>query len=106
MFSNLPTYSNISGWVGGTFRWGDDPPNLGSVISYLLPIIFVAAGIGLFIYLLIGGFKLLTSAGNPKSVAAGGQILTNAVIGFLIVISSYWIAQIIQVVFNVRILGP
>ena len=34
-------------------------PNIGSLITQLLPYIFVIAGLALFIFLIIGGFSLL-----------------------------------------------
>ena len=89
--SNLPKYEDISG-IGG-FILKDY--SLGGIVSHLLPYAYALAGLILLVYTLIGGFKLLTSAGDPKKVAGGQKILTNAVVGFLIVIASYWIAQII-----------
>ena len=53
---------------------GDSPGAIvGDIfITYFLP----AAGIILFLYLIFGGFEVMMSAGNPKSVASGkGRML-------------------------------
>lgn len=70
------------------------------VLSFAFPI----AGLILFIMLLWGGFEMLTGAATKKSLDAGRQRITAAVVGFLLLFVSYWIAQIIEVVFGVSIL--
>jgi len=75
--------------------------NVGSVVGGLLPYIYVVAGLILLLFLIIGGIGLMTSAGNPdKSKAAYGKI-TGAVIGFLIIFVSYFIAKIVEVLLGV-----
>lgn len=74
------------------------------IISHALPILFVLSGLILFIMFIWGGFEMLTGAANPKSQEAGKQRITAAVIGFLIIFASYWIAQIVQAIFGISIL--
>lgn len=74
------------------------------IISHALPILFVLAGLILFVMLIWGGFEMLTGAANSKSQEAGKQRITAAIIGFLIIFASYWIAQIIQAIFGISIL--
>jgi hypothetical protein len=71
---------------------------LGDVISNLLNYVYPLAGLILFGMLLMGGFDLLTSAGNPEKVKAGQGKITSALIGFLIIFLSYWIIQILQII--------
>lgn len=67
----------------------------------LLAYIYVVAGLILLLFLISGGIGLMTSAGNPdKSKAAYGKI-TGAVIGFLIIFVSYFIAKIAEVLLGV-----
>jgi hypothetical protein len=99
----LPRYTDFESIIG-SFRWGDDA-TLGDIITSLLPLIFVLAGVLLLIYILIGGFTLLTSVGNPKNIQKGQKMLTNGIIGFIIVIVSYWVAQILQTILSINILG-
>jgi len=75
--------------------------DIGSIISALLPYVYVAAGLVLLLVLISGGIGLMTSAGNPdQSKAAWGKI-TGGLIGFLIIFVSYFIAKIVEVLFGV-----
>jgi hypothetical protein len=95
----IPKYSEIEGFQNFKFSG----KNLGDIISALLPYIFTLAGIILFALLIMGGFELLTSGGNPaKTKKAQGRI-TSALIGFLIIFLAYWITQILEVIFGISI---
>lgn len=54
------------------------------------------AGIVLFIMLIVGGFKYITSAGDPKAAAAARATLTHALLGIVLVASAYVIILLIQ----------
>jgi len=56
------------------------------------------AGIALFIMLLIGGFKYLTSAGNPENAASAQKTITYAIIGIVLIALAYLILVIIQTI--------
>lgn len=74
---------------------------IGEIVGELLPYVYVVAGLILLLMLIAGGIGLMTSAGNPdKSKAAYGKI-TGAVIGFLIIFVSYFIAKIAEVLLGV-----
>lgn len=53
------------------------------------------AGIVLFIMLLIGGFKFITSGGDPKAAGAAKQTLTYAITGIVLIACSFLILRII-----------
>jgi len=74
--------------------------DLGFILSSLLPYLFVFAGLALLVYLILGGFQLLTSRGDPKAVDSAKGKITSAVIGFLIIFVSYWLMQIVEVIFG------
>lgn len=74
---------------------------IGEIIGELLPYVYVVAGLILLLMLIAGGIGLMTSAGNPdKSKAAYGKI-TGALIGFLIIFVSYFVAKIVEVLLGV-----
>lgn len=95
-FSKIQIPTNNNGLV----NINDPNLSLGKIISSLIPIIFALAGILLLIYLLYGGFHLMTSAGDPKGVAEAKGKITNALIGFIVIFLAFWIVQIIGLVFN------
>jgi len=70
------------------------------IISALIPFIYVLAGLALLLMLIIGGFQLMMSAGDPKGVESGRNKVMYALIGFLIIFVSYWLVQILQVIFG------
>jgi hypothetical protein len=74
--------------------------SVGGIISAFLPYIFVFAGLGLLIYLILGGFQLMTSGGDPKAIEQAKGKITGAVIGFIIIFVSYWLIKILQIVFG------
>ena len=77
--------------------------NIGDIISALLPYVFVIAGLTLFILLIIGGFGLLTSGGNPDKVKGAQGKITSAIIGFVIIFVSYWLMRILEIIFGIKI---
>ncbi len=80
-------------------------PDIGSIINELLKYVFVLAGLVLFILLIVGGFGLLTSGGNPDKMKAAQGKITSAVIGFVIIFISYWLMRILEIIFGISILG-
>lgn len=70
--------------------------DLGSVITSIIPYLFGAAGIMLLIYLILAGFQFMTSRGDPKATQAAQSKITNAVIGFVIIFSSYLIVRLVE----------
>lgn len=65
------------------------PTQIGPLITLILPYIFYGAGIGLLVYLIMGGLQLMTSRGDPKAIQAAQTKITNALIGFIVVIFAY-----------------
>jgi len=98
----FPGGETIEGPTG--FKFGGKETTIGDIISDLLPYIFVLAGLGLFVYLIIGGFELLTSGGDPGKVKSAQGKITGAVIGFVIIFISYWLVRILEIVLGISIL--
>lgn len=77
---------------------------VGSLINNILPNIYIAGGLVIFIMIVMGGFTIIANAGNPDKIKEGGKTITSAIMGLLVLFGSYWIIQIIQVVTGVNIL--
>ena len=56
------------------------PVDIATLIGNILPYIFGAAGIALLIYLVLGGFQMMTSRGDPKAMQSAQGKITNAII--------------------------
>lgn len=83
--------------LGGKFT------NIGDIINDLVPYIFALAGLALLIILIWGGFEFLTSAGDPKKMESAKGKLSNGIIGFVIIFVAYWLIQILEVIFGLKI---
>lgn len=83
-------------------------PTLGSLITTLLPNVYMIAGVILFILLIFGGFTYIVSAGQqkPEGVQQGRNAIGAALIGFLLIFASWWIIQIIEVITGIEIFEP
>ena len=77
---------------------------IGTNITEILKYIFPAAGILLMIYLIFGGIQYMTSTGDPKKIEVAKGTITNALIGFFIIFISYWIVQLVGIIFGVDII--
>jgi len=86
---------------------GLDPKlvTIGGIISVLLPWLMIIAGLTLFTMLISGGFILMTTGNNPDNAEKGKTRLTAAILGFIIIFSSYWIIQIMEIILGITILG-
>jgi hypothetical protein len=88
----------------GSSEFQEELSTPGGIITRVLQFAFPLAGIALFIMIVIGGFQILMAAGNDKGMQAGQQRVTYAIIGFILLFSSYWIAQLLGQIFSIKIL--
>src|SRR3989344_874079 len=70
---------------------------IGGVISFLVAAVLILAGVLFFFMLVIGGFKFITSGGDPKKVAEAQGVLTWAVGGLVFIAIAYLILRLIAV---------
>lgn len=77
---------------------------LGAVLGAAIPFLFAFAGIALLVMLILGGFSLLTSAGDSKKLDSGKKQITYAIVGFLVIFIAFWIVQLIGRIFNLTVI--
>jgi hypothetical protein len=102
---NIGDIYQLKEGVGIGSRYGS-LGSLGQIVSVLLPNAFILAGVILLFLLIGGGLMVIINAGgnNPENVAKGQKAITAAVLGFLIVFTSYWVVQIVEYVTGLDIL--
>lgn len=93
----LPSYT------GTGFNF--DSSSLGDIVSQGFNYAIIIAGIALFGFLILGGFDLLTSGGNQESIQKGVNKIVYALVGFIIVLGTYFILQIVELLFGINIVG-
>jgi hypothetical protein len=79
------------------------PSDLGELISVALPYVFYISGFLLLIYMVLGGFQLMTSRGDPKAIQSAQAKITSALIGFVIILLSAGIVVILGKVLKVEV---
>lgn len=87
----------------GAFPKNTIPTTIGGLIAAIVPYIFYVAGIALLICLIMGGFQMMTSRGDPKAMQAAQAKITNALIGFVIIIIAFFIVQLLGQLLNLNI---
>jgi len=65
--------------------------DLETIFARILNLALTLGGITAFIMLIVGGFRFLTSSGDPKQTQAAGQTITMAIVGLLVAIGSWFI---------------
>lgn len=65
------------------------------LIARIIRVVLGVIGIVLVVLIVYGGFLWMTSAGEPEKVSKAKMVLQNAVIGFVIIMSSFGITQFI-----------
>lgn len=65
------------------------------LFSKVISVALAAAGIALFIMLLIGGFNYLTAGADAGKAQAGQKTITTAITGIILIALSYLILTII-----------
>lgn len=79
----------ISGLEGGSM---DEYGFVDSIANIAVP----AAVLSLIVLVVYGGYMLISSQGNPDKLKEGKEVLTNAIVGFFIVLLSIVILLLIS----------
>jgi len=76
---------------------------LGTLADVFGLMINIVLGVGIAItvvYLILGGIKYVMSQGDPKQTQTAREWLTNAVIGFIVVLAAFTIRTIVAGLLN------
>jgi hypothetical protein len=108
----LRTYAiritNPTGYTSGVTVPGTQAAlPLGDLLNNVTNAVFVIGGILLLVYLLFGAIKYMSAGGDDKAVTSAKNMLTNAVIGILIMFVSFFVVRIAGTVLGMpNILNP
>jgi len=76
-----------------------------SVISVITTIALPLAGSVAIILLIVAGYKMISSQGNPDKLSDAKEMATNAIIGLIFILLSVAILALISNVFNLGIVS-
>lgn len=85
---------------------GDIPTisNLQDVFQNVVGAVIGFAGICLFVLLLVGGVKYITSGGDPKNTEGAQKTITYAIGGLVTLLLSYFVLVLIREITGVNVL--
>ena len=74
------------------------------LVTTFLNIVFMFAGVILLFFFIMGGIKMIGSAGSDDAQAAENakKTITSAVIGFIVVFTAYWIVKLIGQIMGIQ----
>lgn len=91
--------------IGGTAKGMTSISDLGFIISAVIGIVFILAGILVFAMLVWGGIQWITSGGDKDSTQKAKDRITNALVGIAIVASAWAITKLVEFFFGIQIIG-
>jgi hypothetical protein len=68
---------------------------IGPLFQNILGVLLSFAGVVALFFIILGGFKFITSGGDPKQVEGARQTLTYAIIGLVVILLSFFIINLI-----------
>ena len=92
---------NFTGYINGEKKTQNTVEGLPrfcsapQIINFVIKLILYFAGSFAVLFIMVGGFLYVTSAGNEEQAEKGRKILINAVIGLVVIIMAFAIVQII-----------
>lgn len=95
--------------VDNTFTQGADVTperNLEVIISNMIGVATVFAGIFFLVYFLMAAYKWLTSGGESGKIQSARDQIINGVIGLVLVVGSYMVISLIGAIVGINILNP
>ncbi len=70
------------------------------IVNLIVKVVFVGAGVVLFVMIVMAGFSMI--GGDSKDKDKAKTTMTSAAIGFIIMFAAYWIMQIIQLLTGIK----
>lgn len=95
-----PVYADVP--IGEKFGFGDIT-SFGQATKSLVGPIFSIASFLVILYFLLGAFKYLRGGGNKEEAAEARQMISHAIVGFIILMFAFLILQfVIFKLFNIE----
>ncbi len=82
----------------GLGKWG----SFGELLSSLVAPAFTVAVTAVFVYMVWGGFRWLTSGGDKDTIAGARNMITHAIIGLVLLILLFFIVEAIPMILGIN----
>ena len=102
MGSRIGSFQGIGGWQAGAP--GDAGTRLTSLISTVIGLLTIVAGLAFLLYFILAAIGWITSNGDAAKIEAAKSQMTSAAIGLVIIVVSYAIIGVVGSVLGLDIL--
>lgn len=105
--ADIPLGSEVGG-VGPfqTAISGGVQSGMGTLLSNLITTMTVVGGLAFVVYFTLGGLEWITAGGDKTKVSSAQTQMTQAAIGLIAIVASYFIIGIVGAVLGFDILNP
>lgn len=94
------------GWLGGTKDVGAAAEKFSLIISRIIGVMTVIAGIFFFFTLLAGAFGYLTAGGDSEKIKSATKRIGNGLTGLIVIVLAYAFISLIGRMLGLDILNP
>lgn len=77
---------------------------VGDILTRVLLFAIIAAGLYFLFRTITSGFSFLSSSGDPAKLQSATRELTHALIGLVIVITVFFLGQLLETILGIKIL--
>jgi hypothetical protein len=88
---------------GGIIDPMDKNLTIGLIVSKALPVVIAIAGMYMLVQIILGGFTLMTAAGDQNAIKKGYGSVQFGIMGFLIVFGAYFAVVLVQALLGVQV---
>ncbi len=103
--SLIPQVYAATSTIGVAQPAGIKITDIGKLISSLISVVFIIAGILTFAFLVMGGIEWLTSGGDKTKTEQARNRITAALVGLAIIAASWALMQLISYFFGIDVFG-
>ena len=101
--SLIPQVYAATSTIGVAQPAGIKITDIGKLISSLVSVVFIIAGILTFAFLVMGGIEWLTSGGDKTKTEQARNRITAALVGLAIIAASWALMQLISYFFGIDV---
>jgi len=93
-------------FTGTVFTTGSAGTNLNNIVSVIIAVMTVGAGIWFIFLLVTGGIGIMSAGGNKQALSDAQKRITMGFVGLVVVVAALLIASLIGIIFGIDILNP
>lgn len=99
------TIGNVTITVPDGFQFGGRP-QLENLVTFTIELLLYGGFMLSIIFLIIGGIKWITSGGNKEATASAKGTVTTALVGMVLLASSFLFLALVQIIFQINLGFP